>query len=81
MLSQVEAIFAGCQVGGCLAEIEPVIVERSFVPNDLERAVLVRFVLAEIVGQCVSEKLRPNLATKLLETFIRPGRPIVRGWG
>ena len=50
MLSQVEAIFAGCQVGGCLAEIEPVIVERSFVPNDLERAVLVRFVLAEIVG-------------------------------
>jgi len=37
MLREVKAIFAGCQVVGSLGEVEPIIVERGLVADDLER--------------------------------------------
>ena len=39
MLSEVKTIFTGSQVVARLGEVEPVIVERGLVADDLERAV------------------------------------------
>jgi hypothetical protein len=53
MLSEVQTVLAGSEVVGCLGDIQPVIVERGLVADDLERAVLERLPLAEVIGQPV----------------------------